>query len=182
MFFTISVIFLKMGKHSDFRISSFQVVDVRRILQFNRRIEKYFKEFIWFWRTMKKTRRTLSFSTYSWESDIMILNLFLEFDFDILRKELIGSFSILIRNKRKILSPHTATFRCPASWNNGQCEVMNIWKSYVWTAKWKIIWKKIIAVIDATFAVAKRNNQCAAKSSTALKKKDQHTLFKCQCI
>ena len=26
-FFMISVIFLKMGKHSDFRISSFQVVD-----------------------------------------------------------------------------------------------------------------------------------------------------------
>ena len=31
----ISVIFLKMGKHSDFRISSFQVVDAWRILQLN---------------------------------------------------------------------------------------------------------------------------------------------------
>ena len=27
IFFTVSVIFLKMGKHGDFRISSFQVVD-----------------------------------------------------------------------------------------------------------------------------------------------------------
>ena len=44
----ISVIFLKMGKHSDFRISSFQAVDAWRILQFNRKTEKYFKEFIWF--------------------------------------------------------------------------------------------------------------------------------------
>ena len=32
---------------------------------------------------VEKTRRTLSFSTYFWESDSMILNLFLEFDFDI---------------------------------------------------------------------------------------------------
>ena len=44
-FFTISVIFLKRGKHSDFRISSFQVEDAWRILQFNRKTEKYFKEF-----------------------------------------------------------------------------------------------------------------------------------------
>ena len=44
----ISVIFLKMGKHSGFRISSFQVVDAWRILQLNRKTEKYFKEFIWF--------------------------------------------------------------------------------------------------------------------------------------
>ena len=36
----ISVIFLKMGKDSDFRISSFQVVDAGRILQFNRKTEK----------------------------------------------------------------------------------------------------------------------------------------------
>ena len=42
------MIFLKTGKHSDFRISSFQVVDVWRILQFNGKTEKYFKEFIWF--------------------------------------------------------------------------------------------------------------------------------------
>ena len=42
---------------------------------------------------MKKTRRTLSFSTYFWESDSMILNLFLEFDFDIciLRSDWVGS-------------------------------------------------------------------------------------------
>ena len=46
IFFMISVIFLKMGKHSNFQISSFQVVDVWRILQFNRKNEKYFKEFI----------------------------------------------------------------------------------------------------------------------------------------
>ena len=31
-----------MGKHSDFRISSFQVVDAWRILQFNRKNETYF--------------------------------------------------------------------------------------------------------------------------------------------
>ena len=34
--------------------------------------------------------------------------------------------------------------------------IMNIWKSYLWTAKWRINWRKIIAVIYATFAVAKR--------------------------
>ena len=41
IFFTISVIFLKMGKHSDFRISSFQVVDALRISQFKRKTEKF---------------------------------------------------------------------------------------------------------------------------------------------
>ena len=35
-------------------------------------------------------------------------------------------------------------------------EVMNIWKPYMWTAWWRIIWKKIIAVRDATLTVAKR--------------------------
>ena len=35
-------------------------------------------------------------------------------------------------------------------------EVMNTWKSYLWTAEWRIIWMKIIAVEYATFAVAKR--------------------------
>ena len=40
-----------MGKHSDFRISSFQVAGTRKILQFNRKTEKHFKEFIWFWGT-----------------------------------------------------------------------------------------------------------------------------------
>ena len=36
-----------MGKHSDFRISSFQVVDAwQNILPLNRKTEKYFKEFI----------------------------------------------------------------------------------------------------------------------------------------
>ena len=35
-------------------------------------------------------------------------------------------------------------------------EVMNIWKSYMWTAEWRIIWRKIITVVYATFAVAKR--------------------------
>ena len=35
-------------------------------------------------------------------------------------------------------------------------KVMNIWKSYTWTAEWRIIWKKIMAVIYATYAVAKR--------------------------
>ena len=58
-FFMISVIFLKMGKHSNFQISSFQVVDVWRILQFNRKNEKYFKEFIWFWGTLSQNYRRL---------------------------------------------------------------------------------------------------------------------------
>ena len=35
-------------------------------------------------------------------------------------------------------------------------EVMNIWKSYIWTAEWRIKSSMIIAVIQATFAVAKR--------------------------
>ena len=38
----------QMGKHSDFRIRSFQTVDPWQILQLNRKTEKYFKEFIWF--------------------------------------------------------------------------------------------------------------------------------------
>ena len=41
--------------------------------------------------------------------------------------------------------------------NNGTLsEVINIWKSYMWTGEWRIIWMKIIAVIYATFAAAKR--------------------------
>ena len=45
-------------------------------------------------------------------------------------------------------------------------EVMNIWKSYMCFADWRIIWMKIIAVKYATFAVAKRkpekkNQACA---------------------
>ena len=32
-----------MGKRRDFRISSFQVLDAWRILQFNRKTEKYFQ-------------------------------------------------------------------------------------------------------------------------------------------
>ena len=35
-------------------------------------------------------------------------------------------------------------------------EVLNIWKSYMWTVEWRIKWRMIIAVIYATFAVAKR--------------------------
>ena len=33
---------------------------------------------------------------------------------------------------------------------------MIVWKSYMRTAGWGIIWKKIIAIIDATFVVVKR--------------------------
>ena len=40
--------------------------------------------------------------------------------------------------------------------NNSYSEVMNIWKSYTRTAGLRVIWKKIIAVVDATFAVGKR--------------------------
>ena len=35
-------------------------------------------------------------------------------------------------------------------------EIVNIWISYMWTAEWRIIWRKIIAVIYTTYAVAKR--------------------------
>ena len=35
-------------------------------------------------------------------------------------------------------------------------EVMFIWQSYMRSAGWRIIWKKIIVIIDTTFAVAKR--------------------------
>ena len=35
-------------------------------------------------------------------------------------------------------------------------EVVNTWKSYMRTSGWRIKWKNIIAVINATFAVAKR--------------------------
>ena len=31
-------------------------------------------------------------------------------------------------------------------------EIMNIWKSYMWTAEWRIIWRKVIAVVNATYA------------------------------
>ena len=45
-------------------------------------------------------------------------------------------------------------------------EVMNIWKSYTRTARWRIIWKKIIEVIDATFAVAKRKPEKKIQACT----------------
>ena len=31
-------------------------------------------------------------------------------------------------------------------------EIMNMWKSYMWTAEWRIIWRKVIAVVNATYA------------------------------
>ena len=54
IFFTISVIFV--GKHSDFRISSFQVVYAWRILQFNWKNEIYLKGFTWFFRLHEEFR------------------------------------------------------------------------------------------------------------------------------
>ena len=58
IFFTISVIFPKMGKHSNFGISSFEVVDAWRILQFDRKTEKILKiEFMWFWGTLSQNYR-----------------------------------------------------------------------------------------------------------------------------
>ena len=45
--------------NSDFRISSFQVVDLWRILQFIRKIEKYFEEFIWFFFCQREGAATL---------------------------------------------------------------------------------------------------------------------------
>ena len=41
-------------------------------------------------------------------------------------------------------------------WYLSMFEVMNIWKSYMWTAEWRIKWRMIIAVIYTTFAVVKR--------------------------
>ena len=38
-------------------------------------------------------------------------------------------------------------------WIIMKLRVMNIRKSHMWTAGWRIIWKMIIAVIDANFAV-----------------------------
>ena len=74
IFFTISVIFLKMGKHSDFQISSFQVVDAWRILQLKRKTKKYFKEFILFLGTLSQNYRRLYGSlTMFQESYILIL-------------------------------------------------------------------------------------------------------------
>ena len=40
-----------------------------------------------------------------------------------------------------------------------EINIMKLWiyeKSYMWTAEWRIIWRKIITVIYATFEVAKR--------------------------
>ena len=41
-------------------------------------------------------------------------------------------------------------------WHSSNFEVVNIWKSYMRTAGWRIKWRKIIAVINATFAVTRR--------------------------
>ena len=43
-----------------------------------------------------------------------------------------------------------------------------IYISYIWTTGWRIIWKMIIAVIDATFAVAKRNVFINLKKASTL--------------
>ena len=64
IFFTISVIF--MGKHSDFRISSFQVVYAWRILQFNWKNEIYLKGFIWFFRLHEEFRMIIFHGNRSW--------------------------------------------------------------------------------------------------------------------
>ena len=40
--------------------------------------------------------------------------------------------------------------------NKNETEAMNTWKSYMRTTGWRIIWKKVVAVIDATFAAAER--------------------------
>ena len=48
-----------MGKHVDFRISSFQVIDARQILQFNRKTEQRFKEFmVLLWGTAVRKSQT----------------------------------------------------------------------------------------------------------------------------
>ena len=48
-------------------------------------------------------------------------------------------------------------------------EVMNIWKSYMWTAEWRIISMKIIAVIYATSAAAKRKPEKKIQACTGFK-------------
>ena len=45
-------------------------------------------------------------------------------------------------------------------------EVMNKWKSYMRTAEWRIIWRKITAVMYATFAVAKRKPEKKIQACT----------------
>ena len=47
-----------MGKHGDFRISAFQVVGAWRILQFNRKTEKYFKAYM-VWGTLSQNYKRL---------------------------------------------------------------------------------------------------------------------------
>ena len=47
-------------------------------------------------------------------------------------------------------------------------EVMNIWKSYMWTAEWRIISMKIIAVIYATSEAAKRKPEKKIQACTDL--------------
>ena len=42
-------------------------------------------------------------------------------------------------------------------------EIMNIWKSYMWTAECRIIWRNIIAVLYATYAVAKTKPEWNSK-------------------
>ena len=43
---------------------------------------------------------------------------------------------------------------------------MNIWKLYMWTAEWRIIWRKIIDVIYATYAIAKRKPEKKIQACT----------------
>ena len=50
--------------------------------------------------------------------------------------------------------------------NNSYSEVLNIWKSYTRTAELRVIWKKIIAVVDATSAVAKRKPEKKVQAFT----------------
>ena len=45
-------------------------------------------------------------------------------------------------------------FRC--SLRSLALKLSYMWKSYMWTAEWRIIWRTIIAVIYAIFAIAKR--------------------------
>ena len=64
---------------------------------------------------------------------------------------------------------------------NGKTEVMNIWKSYMWTVMWRIIWKKIIEVIDATFAVAKRKLEKNSDYGQSLRKSNANFHLECFC-
>ena len=56
-------------------------------------------------------------------------------------------------------------------------ELMNIWKSYMWTVEWRIIWMKIIAVI-IFFRLSFRNCKSCVYNCDDLHSYNKFTLLK----